>query len=880
MRSKEASRAVTLPAIVCRDLPIVLLLATAVALLGTASAGADSAQPRRFGYDIPVQSTSPWPEMRHDRHNTGASPVVGRYHGGRPWAFKTGKGIFSTPIIDGDGTVYVGSADTNFYAIRPDGKLRWRFKTGGVIDSAGVIGRYDRLHHTNPITFGSGDEFLYHVRSNPGDLSHARRVIWRLKARQPPGAGQLVDWWEGNAELGPDGTIYAGNTGDAAYAVNPDGSVKWIHRSTGSYWTDAAIGDDGTTYWGSLDLFIHALDSNGEDVWRDPTLGFVISSPALGPDGTLYVGSFDGKLYAIDAKTGLVRWTYATGDNVYSSPALDEDARGNVKRIVFASTDGSVYAVDPSGKLLWRYDTGDPVRSSPVIGRLPGGGKAVYVGSSNGKLYALDARTGRRRWSFDTTRRSPVLRDRNDLNASPALGKRGVYIGSESGYLWYVPYDYCLHHRDRRCEVSGRAEFGPDLTRLFPVTPGGTTLTGHGRRAEQRAGAATTLTGRLVVRRHGTTRDAAIQPIPSASSLVHSTPRFDSAVELSGDGHNIFVVPHGFLRPGTDYRVRIGGTYTRNGVSVGNHHVGATGAGTFSDTIRLHTRRPRGPLPLSAGRQSVRAFDLRRLAVPLPPFLPSVNQIGFDSYDWSVGTVHVSPPNRRGEGSLLMWVIGARHNARGREVADPNSEFAFPLAGTYRRDSIILADHGVTLTFSFGPVPIQRLEFRAQLRPNLQAIPDPSLYAEIICADVPNYGPFLPVTGLCNDEGKLVAGGTFLTNRYDPSGPANKRPDGLRVSSVDLQRPRAAQDGHATATLSLARGARYRARSHVLSIMLTDASTGEPVLLDYKHDTSIATDGHGNPSRISLEIPKGTRLPAQVRAYVLADVFPLASRRL
>ncbi len=74
---------------------------------------------------------SPWPEMRHDKRNTGLSPIVARFHGDRPWAFKTGRGIFSTPVIGGDGTVYVGSGDSWFYAIRPSGTLRWRLKTGG-----------------------------------------------------------------------------------------------------------------------------------------------------------------------------------------------------------------------------------------------------------------------------------------------------------------------------------------------------------------------------------------------------------------------------------------------------------------------------------------------------------------------------------------------------------------------------------------------------------------------------------------------------------------------------------------------------------------------------------------------------------------------------
>ena len=75
----------------------------------------------------------------------------------------------------------------------------------------------------------------------------------------------------------------------------------------------------------------------------------------------------------------------------------------------------------------------------------------VYVGAADGRLYALNGDTGRRRWSYDTTPADPVLADRNDLNGSPALGRRGIYIGGEHGRVWFVPYDYCLYRRDARC---------------------------------------------------------------------------------------------------------------------------------------------------------------------------------------------------------------------------------------------------------------------------------------------------------------------------------------------------------------------------------------------------------------------------------------------
>lgn len=228
--------------------------------------------------------------------------------------------------------------------------------------------------------------------------------------------------------------------------------------------------------------------------------------------------------------------------------------------------------MSPSGAQLWRYDTGDPVRSSPVIGRAPNGdGKVVYVGSSNGVLYALDAETGRRRWSFDTTPRNQALSDRNDLNGSPALGHRGVYIGGEHGRVWFVPYDYCRHADNRRCVTDPRQEFNRDVGRMFAVTPGGTTLRG----STERVPPATTLVTRLVVRRSGTTVDAAIDPAVS----VTAKPAFEFTTELSGDGHFLFIRPNSILKPATTYRVRIAGSWSSDGA-----------AGAFDKTLRFETR--------------------------------------------------------------------------------------------------------------------------------------------------------------------------------------------------------------------------------------------------------------------------------------------------
>ena len=55
------------------------------------------------------------------------------------WKFRTGGKIFSSPVIV-DGIVYVGSEDSNCYAISTaTGELKWKFHTGGAVSSSPAV---------------------------------------------------------------------------------------------------------------------------------------------------------------------------------------------------------------------------------------------------------------------------------------------------------------------------------------------------------------------------------------------------------------------------------------------------------------------------------------------------------------------------------------------------------------------------------------------------------------------------------------------------------------------------------------------------------------------------------------------------------------------
>jgi len=848
---------------------MVLCAAMVVASTSRSSASTTPARLTASGSTIPVEPASPWPEMRHDQRNTGASSILARYHGDSPWSFSTGKGLFPTAVIGTDGTVYFGSADTYFYAVSPSGRLAWKYKTGGVIDSSAVLGRAEDGSTT--VTVGSADGNLYQMRTG-SVVPPSDRVLWRFRAPASHSAGQQVSWWEGNVELAPDGTLLAGNTGGDAFALHPSGTLRFEYRTGNSVWTDAAVSPDNTSYWGSLSASIFALDANGKLGWSVPTGGFVIASPALGSDGTLYDGSFDGKIYAIDSQTGVVKWTFQTADNVYSSPALLNDAGGRTTAIIVASTDGSVYSLSPSGQLNWRYDAGDVIRSSPVIGLAPKGdpaGHIVYVGAGDGRLYALNAATGQRRWSFDTTSSEPSLRDRNDLNSSPALGKTGIYIGSEDGSIWYVPYDYCLHRADPRCARGPGGSLPAATTSAYLVTPGGSTIA-----ATTAAGSpVSVLPFRLVVRRNGISIDAAFEA--ASPPTVTISPPVPLTTSLSGDGHYVFAVPNGFLQPGTHYHVTIAGAYR-----VASPPLGDGSSGTVRTQLTLVTpTESRGTFPFTVGARQVSALHITRLAFPLPSFLASVNQIGFDSYDWIASVLQASPPDANGDGTVLLFVVGGTRLSDGLIAVDPSTSFAFPLEGTYHGNLLSVSAASVTLPFSFGPVPLRQLTFRMELGPGLVAQPGASIFAVAHCSDVPYYGPLLEkATTLCNSSGNLPVSGTFLTSGYNPAGGATTAPPGLSVSSVNLQRPSASSAGSLTADFGLSAGMHYRASLHVVSLVLSNAVTGAVVPLDYRTSTTSSAEPNGDLERTTLEVPSGTVLPAQLRVNVVTDGYPLAAR--
>ena len=309
---------------------------------------------------------------------------------GIKWQFHTDGAVISSPAIT-EALIFIGSADKNLYAVdRTAGTMKWKFATESAVSASPAV-------QEGTVFFGSYDGRFYAVDAVTGHLK------WKFDtAGERRYAGTHLHGLQPASESMPD-----------PWDVFLSSPVVW----------------NGTVYFGSGDGGVYALDSATGDLrWKFQTGDVVHSSPAVS-DGVLFVGSWDRNLYALDARTGVEKWRFQTGDDpvihnhigIQSSPAV---AGGLV---YFGCRDGHVYAVDVrSGKQKWAFSTeGSWVNNSPAVadGR-------VYFGTSiPSLLHVLDSESGAEIFSLATT--APDF-------SSIAIARGRLYLGTFDGRLTAV----------------------------------------------------------------------------------------------------------------------------------------------------------------------------------------------------------------------------------------------------------------------------------------------------------------------------------------------------------------------------------------------------------------------------------------------------------
>jgi outer membrane protein assembly factor BamB len=305
--------------------------------------------------------------------------------------------------VGGQKVIFAGNDNWKLYAVRDDGaapfKL-WEYGTGGPVNSSPVV---TTIAGTQVVIFGSMDGKLYALVASTGALY----VGWP--------AGPFVA--AGPVETSPailGQTIFFGSAFPSGplYAVNLGNGVKLWDSFTTATVPGAA--------------------------------GLIYSSPAVAnvvvggiPTDLVFFGADDSKVYALVAASGALKWSFAVGNNIDSSPAIAvipnpplACSPGPTVAVIFGSDDNNVYAVRASdGTPCWTFpSTGAlPFRSSPTVS-----GQTVYVGSDDNNLYAIDLNTGSWRWSFPSAAAmgDPVT------PPNPVVSGTTVYVGSKDNTLY------------------------------------------------------------------------------------------------------------------------------------------------------------------------------------------------------------------------------------------------------------------------------------------------------------------------------------------------------------------------------------------------------------------------------------------------------------
>lgn len=409
--------------------------------------------------------------------------------------------------LDSDGALYAGTSEGFIYAIYPDGTEKWtaHFElpiTGykqqqydptllEEIDKVAIpdsiilseFSDVDNFSHSSPTLSNNGDLIyfggqvsgkVYALNSSNGAVEwvfnvHELEAVRNDKVNYGGGFvsspsigsdGTLYigsgDWWGDQwneaQEIGIDiGQIFNRHYSDKRlYALNPDGSLKWIFTLEetdtfrSSIFASPSIGLNGDIYFGSFNGIFYALRDEydqPQEIWHyaarvetddptTPTYSEFWGSAAIGANGTIYIGSNDGYIYAFTPE-GEIIWQVKTLNEVYQSPTI-----GGAGTIYSGSEDGNIYAIDPSGEIKW-------IRGINLEGFQPFSititeDETLIFGTTNSNyLFAMDGIDGDLKWACNLEAGSTETGTTN----IPAIGVGGTIYIYAQGFVYAIDGD-------------------------------------------------------------------------------------------------------------------------------------------------------------------------------------------------------------------------------------------------------------------------------------------------------------------------------------------------------------------------------------------------------------------------------------------------------
>lgn len=222
----------------------------------------------------------------------------------------------------------------------------------------------------------------------------------------------------------------------AVYASNAAGEILKLDATNGRQTWRVNVGEpisggigigSGIVIVGGKAGYVHAYDTAGKLLWKSKVSSEILSVPRYF-DGLVIVRTGDNHIFGLDATDGSRKWVYER-----TTPALS--LRSSVGIVVDG---GAVYAGfaggkmvairADNGKLLWEATIAQPkgvteieriadITSLPVID-----GPVVYAVAYQGRVAAVDRRSGKVVWNRDISSYSGMNAEDGKIFVSHALG--------------------------------------------------------------------------------------------------------------------------------------------------------------------------------------------------------------------------------------------------------------------------------------------------------------------------------------------------------------------------------------------------------------------------------------------------------------------------
>lgn len=336
------------------------------------------------------------------------------------WKFKTGGPVQSCAAI-ADGKIYFGSADSSVYALDDEtGQLLWNFKTGGPVHSTPAI-------DNNIVYFGSYDGVFYALNKDNGTIT------WVFET-------------DGERRF-------------AAKGIHGSKPKDSLMQDEWDFFLSSPIVKDNIVYFGTGSGYLYALNKkNGDQKWKFKTSEIIHSSPAVAY-GNIYFGSWDTYLYALNAETGKQVWKFKTGEDTayYNQTGIAGSPMIADSILYFGCRDSHLYALDAiSGSLKWkRFNDYSWVSCSPIIYK----DKLIYTTADSKSLVALNKLTGDSIYQVNIAK--------GWIFSSPSLAGNIIYFGDLLGNLNAFDADngkkiWIYHPKDSETDIYGI--LNPDST--------------------------------------------------------------------------------------------------------------------------------------------------------------------------------------------------------------------------------------------------------------------------------------------------------------------------------------------------------------------------------------------------------------------------------